>query len=310
MKYTFLLILSVLTLSSCGSTTPKAATTTDSVAQKLAPIAKVTPPMTITDQQTKVEWVAANYWNLFNFADTTYISSAELEQAFVDWVVILPYTNGEQRQANISAILTKANTAASDMFYEFVRLAERYLYDPNSPMRNEDIYIDVLRAELALPFLPEIEKIRPKAQLELALKNRVGDKAADFSYTTIKGAKGNLSSINSELLIVFFNNPDCPNCKEVRGQLSVATRVRELEKEGRLKILAIYTDENRKLWEEYAPNIPDRWINAMSVQKMESDQKYDLRAIPTLYLLDASKKVLLKDITPDQLVGYLEQVVK
>lgn len=310
MKQILLVLFSVLTLSSCGSSAPKTAATADSVGQKLAPIAKVTIPMTITDQQAKIEWSAANYWNLFDFADTTYINSGELEQSFVDWVILLPYVKSAQRQANLTTIFTKANTASSDMFYEFIRLAERYLYDPNSPMRNEDVYIDVLRTELALSFLPEIEKIRPQSQLDLALKNRVGDKAADFNYTTIKGESGRLSGVKSELLVVFFNNPDCPNCKEVRSRLNVATRVRELEKAGRLKVLAVYPDENRKQWEDYAPNIPDRWINAMSTSKIDSEGKYDLRAIPTLYLLDMSKKVLLKDVPVDQMIGYLEQVIK
>ena len=49
-------------------------------------------------------------------------------------------------------------------------LADKYLYDPNSPMRNEEFYIPVLDAMLASPVLEEIEKVRPKARRELAQK--------------------------------------------------------------------------------------------------------------------------------------------
>ena len=50
------------------------------------------------------------------------------------------------------------------------RLADKYLYDPNSPMRNEEFYIPVLDAMLASPLLEEIEKVRPKARREIAQK--------------------------------------------------------------------------------------------------------------------------------------------
>ena len=42
--------------------------------------------------------------------------------------------------------------------------------------------------------------------------------------------------------------------------------------------------------------MPDNWINSYDKSmKMKNDELYDLRAIPTLYLLDQDKVVLLKD---------------
>ena len=35
---------------------------------------------------------------------------------------------------------------------------------------------------------------------------------------------------------------------------------------------------------------------------------YDLKAIPTLYLLDGDKRVVLKDPTPENLIGLLEML--
>lgn len=309
MKRLMLMVLCLASLVACGSAAPKAATTTaDSTGKKLAPIARVTPPITITEQQAKVDWVVVNYWNTLNMADTAYIGSPELEQAFVDWIAIMPYVAPEKRQEAFLMTFKKAAAADRAMLDEFLGVSERYLYDPNSPMRNENIYIDVLRAELALPALEEIEKIRPQAQLDLALKNRVGQKATDFSYQTVDGAKGRMNGVKSEFLVLYFNNPDCPNCKEVTAQLNVATRLRELDKAGRLRVLAVYPDQDHALWVDHAANMPPRWINASCELSVKSDEIYDLRAIPNLYLLDKDKKVILKDCTANQLIGYLESV--
>ena len=39
-----------------------------------------------------------------------------------------------------------------------MELAEKYLYDPNSPMRNEELYIPVLESILATQVLDDMEK--------------------------------------------------------------------------------------------------------------------------------------------------------
>lgn len=40
---------------------------------------------------------------------------------------------------------------------------------------------------------------------------------------------------------------------------------------------------------------------------LKNDEIYDLKAIPTLYLLNKEKKVLLKDATFQQIENYLSQ---
>ena len=51
-------------------------------------------------------------------------------------------------------------------------LADKYWYDPNSPIRNEEFYIAMLEAILRAPVLTDVEKLVPEARYELAQKNR------------------------------------------------------------------------------------------------------------------------------------------
>lgn len=44
-----------------------------------------------------------------------------------------------------------------------------------------------------------------------------------------------------------------------------------------------------------------------STVSLKNDEIYDLKAIPTLYLLDKDKKVVLKDVTFNQVENYLKQ---
>jgi hypothetical protein len=64
-----------------------------------------------------------------------------------------------------------------------------------------------------------------------------------------------------------------------------------------LTILSIYTDQDEKLWLDHLNEFPPRWIQGRDNNEfLYKNKVYDLRAIPTIYLLDSDKKVLLKDV--------------
>ena len=65
-----------------------------------------------------------------------------------------------------------------------------------------------------------------------------------------------------------------------------------------LKVLAIYTDKDEKVWLDHVSEMPAKWIQGKDeYEYLYKNKVYDLRAIPTIYLLDSNKTVLLKDVT-------------
>lgn len=267
----FITTLTLLcTLTACGG---QQQTKAKAVAQKFT---VPTPPAMLTTPEQQAEFIATHYWDNFNFADTTLIGNAEVtEQAFADFIYILPHLADTLVEKGVAEMMNKAGVNNA-MYNHFAELAEKYLYDPNSPMRKEQIYIAVLRNIVANPSLDDIDKVRPRYQLELALKNRVGNKAIDFTYTTPNGGKAKLYSATGDPLLLFFFRHDCPSCKEVKEYVAK----KGIDK----KVTILYVD-------------PDK--------DTQLDTIYDLRASPTLYLLDRDKRVLLKDAPIEMIEQYL-----
>ena len=80
-----------------------------------------------------------------------------------------------------------------------------------------------------------------------------------------------------------------------------------LQTNKKLKILAVYPDEDLEAWRKHIPDVPAEWINSYdNTVSLKNDEIYDLKAIPTLYLLDKNKKVILKDVTLNQLMEFLQ----
>ena len=265
-------------------------------------------PSILDNPDDRAAYIGKNYWRNFDFTDTSLIGKPEItEQAFADYVHIIEHMNAETAAASVKTTLSKAE-ADTAMYAHFLALFEKYLYDPNSPMRNETLYITVLRVAIGSPKTSEAEKTRMRYRLDLAQRNRPEMPATDFTYTLASGKTGTLYDIDAEYLILFFNNPGCHAYQETIDQINGSETVRKMIGDKRLKVLSVYPDEDMKAWKEYFPTLPTHWLNGYDAsQQIKNEELYDLRAIPTLYLIDRKKFVILKDAPFGELEHYLTQ---
>lgn len=297
MKKSFYLpyILALASLMACTST-PKSKPEAQAVA--VSSFVLPTLPTMITDPQERVNYLSTHYWEHFNFKDTTLVSRPEItEQALVNFLDLLPRVPETKASEALKKVMASA-TADSIVFKHFTELMDKYLYDPNSPFRNEEFYISVLESIIQSPNVSEDYKSRPRYRLEMALKNRRGTMATNFSYTLANGRKQTLWQVKAPYILLFFNNPDCTECKATKAFIEQSQVMQPLIQSGKLKVVSIYPDDDLKLWKR--TGYPTAWINGHN-STLSDEQVYDLKAIPTLYLLDQSKRVLLKDASIQQI---------
>lgn len=266
-------------------------------------------PSYLSDEEAIAEYAAAHYWDGVDFADASWAESADvLEEGFARFVAVASLAPEASGTEAVRGMMRRLETHAAPEVYDMmIALADKYLYDPNSPLRNETLYIAVLEAQIADPNLEDIYKIAPRERLRMALKNRPGEPAADFSFTTAEGRHGTLYGTDAEYFLLFFHTPGCPACRQIREELIAVTAAEPLAAmlaSGKLKIIALYPDADLSEWEKHRKDIPAAWINAYDgAQDIDKGELYDLRAIPSLYLLDRNKKVLLKDFTNPSLLA-------
>lgn len=253
------------------------------------------------------DYLRQHYWDRFDFSDTLFVRKADtlsMLEAFAAYVSLL--SDQPTDSAPMDSLMRRAS-ASEPMLRYFSMLAERVLRDPNSPLRSGEFYIPVLRAQLESPYLDEYEKLGPEYDLQIALQNRLGQPANDFRYTLASGATGRLYDIRAEYMLLFINNPGCPMCRQIREAIVSSPMLSEMQERGRLKVLALYPDEDLTEWHAYREQIPASWINSYDAGcVIRETGSYDLEAIPALYLLDSRKRVLVKDSTD---VPYIEEVI-
>ena len=172
-------------------------------------------------------------------------------------------------------------------------------------MRDEERYAITLEYILASDKVDSILKIRPKYQMEQIKKNRPGTPAADFEFVLEKGIRSTLYNLNTPFTLIYFHNPGCSDCARVKQVLGNSKTINRLLSYDKLTILALYPDDDLAAWEADGSRMPDHWLDARAASPELKAELYDLRATPSLYLLDKYKTVLLKDATPKRIEKML-----
>lgn len=306
--YLNIFFLFLILCTACGSRKASDNQTEDIKSDSTKIFALPVIPALLNTPESRADYLVRHYWENVDFADTTYLDHREvMEQAWVDYIDIMKLVPEETAISAIKQMYKDAGKKKKVFFY-FTDLAEKYLYDPNSPMRNEELYIPVLDAMLESSVLDDTEKILPKGRRELAEQNRPGRQAEDFTYTLVSGKSGTLYGVKADYTLLFINNPGCHACEEGIKELKQAPAINKEFEAGNLKILSVYPDEDKEEWERHLSDFPKEWINGYDKKLMIKEKNlYDLKAIPTLYLLDKNKKVLLKDAVVGQIEQYLQQ---
>ena len=278
---------------------------TTTVKQPVTFIPALAPAM-LSDEQ-KAEYLRAHYWDKFDFADTMFIQQIDTSKMLTAFAVYaVGYVPDSLAYKYMPRLMQKASVSKR-MYNYFLWLAQTVLYDPNSPLRSDERYIPVLESAVQSEWLDEYERMPYEYDLEIARKNRVGRLANDFVYTLASGETRRMHSIKADYTLIFISNPGCPMCRDVKEQIISSPMLQELIERKELRVLVLYPDADLEAWREHLSDYPSSWINAYDAeQRIDKERLYDLKAIPSLYLLDNQKRVMAKDCTD---VAFIEKLL-
>ncbi len=264
------------------------------------------PPVIVSPEE-RAAYLLRHYWEKFDFADTTLLHRPEIaEQGVVDFLDLLamhatPETSEESLQA-----FCQLFAAHDDARREMPELVKKYLYEPNSPLHNEPLFASFLAIMCREPALQDDPaRSRWNFLLELMGRNNPGQKASDFTYYTPAGKQNTLYNTPGKLTILFFYDPQCENCHRTLLGLKASRELADATAKGEITLLAVYTEEDEDTWRATLNELPATWLTATDRKGIQTDALYDLKAMPSLYLLDQSKKVLLKDAPFEEIFAYL-----
>lgn len=288
--------------------------------QPLRPFPRVEIPAVLTDPQERTDYGIAHYWDAY-FAgsgntDSTAVlgvPAEDVEQALANFIGLLDHTSLETAQKGVKILFKgieaaqKADTS-SHVYTVLTEMVVSYLYDPNSPLRDEDYYAPFAAAMGRSSLTPAELRAGYNYQAAVCSLNPRGSVAADFEAQRPDGSTFTLHGIKAENTLLFFSNPGCHACGEIVASLKELD-LDPLIASGKLAVVNLYIDDDVNAWLAYVGGYPDSWYNARDPRSaIRNEELYNVRAIPSLYLLDADKRVVLKDADTPKVLDALAKL--
>lgn len=317
MKIKFMIICTAVVLATGCANNRKAEQFT------ALPFPASVPPAMMENPQDRAKYMALHWFDQITDPTRSYpcdtvlvsgVRKGDVEQNFANWINVLDMVGLEYARKSVSNLYDRVaacekKDTSSNIFETFTDLVVKYLYDANSPLRNEDYYSAyserLSKSDLVEPLMRE----KYARETSLSALNRIGTKATDFRFTDLRGKSYSLYGINSDYILLFFSNPGCHACKEIIDVLNNDPKISSLINDGVMKVLNIYIDEDLEAWRSYMPIYPEKWYNGFDPDLViRGETLYNVRAIPSLYLLDKDKCVLMKDAPEPRLFDYLSRL--
>lgn len=283
------------------------------------------------DPAAAAEYALEHYWDGFLNGEGLTTPKAvlgvldeEVEQALSNYIALLTEVKNDASPDNLAPLKMaqkgvrhffsklearqKADTS-SNTYLRMAELVTKYLYDPNSPMRDEDLYLPFAEAAAESACTSGDMRNAYRFEAKQCRTNTFGSKVPDFNYSDINGHKGSLYAVKAEYTMLFFSNPGCESCKQIIHDVMARNYIELMISNRKLAVVNIYIDEEVSKWREYSPNYPSCWINGYDYTfSLRDSGKYDIRAIPSLYLLDSDKRVLMKDADTEKVLKFLDKI--
>lgn len=216
-------------------------------------------PDEVEEPEARLSYMLDHFWQHYTFADPTEANQRVGEQGLVDFCSLMQQADSltAARAAQVLADSLRAYPVARSFFEEQM---ERYLADPESPLCNDEVYAHLLRA------WPQTAQRRwLVGQL---VKNRVGTVATDILVMLNDERRCRLCEVEAPLTLIVFFDPDCERCHWLEVQMAE---------------------------EPLIGQNPRVCVVRKRVDELHGE--YFVPHTPSLYLLDAEKRVVLKGVS-------------
>lgn len=250
-------------------------------------------PTSLVKPADRADYIISHFWDAWDTDDYTAVTdTAFMEQAFANFLSVFPYSSGEDAIKKAVESFTGKASVNKESVEMAAYLVDKYLQEPESPMHSKEYFLLFAPALLDMPFRDEADNVRLKYNIHLASLNRIGTKANDFIYMLPEGGTNSLYGTEHQgrLMLVFYD-PECDRCTALEQELANSPDINGDINSGNLTVLAICVEGDEEMWHRRMQELPDNWLHGFDDAGENAGEVYDLRTIPSVYMLSPENVV-------------------
>lgn len=258
-------------------------------------------PAGLQQPEERADYLLEHFWDGMDFSDAEAIcDTAFIEGSFANFASVMPHASKAGHEAAVVRLMNAAEASPGAPAL-LVAVAERYLYEPQSPVYCEDCFEPFARYAVA----NDVDVERMKLLLEDMGHSAPGTAAPALRLVLAGKKEVSLQQLMkpAKPTLLMFYDSGCDGCRRLATALDGDEGFSRCVAQGRMNVIAVnLAEENIK-----APiaRMPSEWIMATACDAQDARNAYALRSTPALYLVGADGRIALKNATLPCLGRYL-----
>ena len=199
----------------------------------------------------------------------------------------------------------------SDLFKYVVNWTTHH-YESSKIMGHDAVFVHMVFTYFITRQAPWVDEVQLTNIIDKAMRispNLIGSIAPFITLPDDKGVVQDMHSIEAPFTILFFYDPDCGHCKK---ETPLVKETLEKYMDRGVKVYAVCTEFDDVMWKEFIVEFGvEDWINVNDIENSSNFRgKYNVMGTPRLFVLDAKKKIIAKQIDASALDEILENEFK
>lgn len=268
----------------------------------------------IIDSTFQLRYYKAHFFDNFDWADGRLLRTPVLFNRVNAYMTRL--TNKFQPDSinkSLEYILDNAKANHESFQFLLAHYLNEYVESPYMGM--DAVYCNLVdkyyRDEQLVDWIDSTARDKMITQCARITYTLIGNQAPDFQVKDLGGKPVTLSGTPGEYVVVYFWDYNCGHCKKITPRLQKMVEKYNLADYG-VKVITININGEVEDWkeriEEYNLDMEGAIINTEDIErKSYATAYYNITSTPRMFLLDKNKKILAKQITPEQMIDILGQ---
>lgn len=241
--------------------------------------------------QDRCDYLVKNFWNNFNFKATQPLDQYALNEAFDVYVTSFRFASSKEVDSSIDKLI-KNLSGNPGLLLQFTKAAEEKLYGPRADFWIDEIYLKFLDAVIKNKKIKPNRKTKYEEQAQILRTSAIGQPAPSFWFQDQERASKQYFPMSTPSILI-FGNPEDTDWRLTRLRMDSNFQLADALEKGKVNILFIIPGDLER-WQESVSNYNKHWTIGQSddVKKI-----YDLRLIPSVYVVGSDGKILLKNVS-------------
>jgi len=264
------------------------------------------------DSTFQLRWYREHFFDNFDLAEPALICLPKpvYRDKIIEYLDKLYAPNPDSITKAIDKIVAKAKV--NQETYKYSTWMCLLKYQQPEIMGLDEVYVNVYdkyfgSGEMDFWVNDKLKK-NLKDHAERLRKSLVGKKAPNLIMQDANFKPRSMYDIKNKYTVLFIFDPDCGHCKEETPKLVSFYNKKKFD----VEVYAVSADTSMAKMRDYIKDMNTKWITVNGPRTYVGPYQdlYDALVTPSLYIIDAQKKIIAKKVPADKVEDFLTQYEK